>query len=62
MLAYKLEGQYQDSEFGKQMILETGTIKNDINYFIEIIASPSKYLKYFDDVETMIDSFEIQNK
>ena len=60
--AYMLEGQYQDSEFGKQMILETGTIKDDINYFIEIIASPSQYLNYSDEVATMIDSFKIQIK
>lgn len=42
------------------MILEEGIIKDGINYYIRYFASPSQYLKYLDDVETMIQSFEIQ--
>ena len=59
--AYVLEGHYKDPEFGKQMILEKGMIKNNINYSIRYYASPSQYLNYLDDVEFMIQSFEIQN-
>jgi len=44
------------------MILEIGMIKDNISYFIQYLASPSQYQNYLDDVETMIESFEIQNK
>ena len=60
--AYMIEGHYKDPEFGKQMLLEQGTIKGNINYYIQYFATPSQYLNYLDDVTTMIDSFEIQNK
>ena len=59
--AYILEGHYRDPEFGKQMVLEIGMLKDNINYFIQYFASPSQYLTYLDDVETMIHSFVIQN-
>jgi len=59
--AYILEIQYRDS-LGKRMILEIGMIKENISYFIQYLASPSQYQNYLDDVETMIESFEIQNK
>ena len=36
-------------------------IKDNINYFIQYFASPSQYLTYLYDVETMIHSFVIQN-
>ena len=58
--AYVLEGEYKDPEFGKQMILEQGMIKDNINYYIRYFASPSQYQNYLDDVETMIQSFKIQ--
>ena len=60
MPAYVLEGDYKDPEFGKQMVLEEGMIKDNINYYIRYFASPSQYQNYLDDVETMIQSFEIQ--
>jgi len=62
MPAYVLEGHYKDPEFGKQMILEQGMIKDNINYYIRYFASPSQYLNYLDDVEIMIDSFKIQKE
>ena len=43
------------------MVLEKGMIKDNINYYIRYFASPSQYLKYLDDIEFMIQSFEIQN-
>ncbi len=61
MPAYVLEGDYKDPEFGKQMILEQGMIKDNINYYIRYFASPSQYQNYLDEVESMIQSFEIQN-
>lgn len=61
MPAYILEGQYMDPQLGKQMVVEIGTIKDNLNYFICYLASPSQYLNYSDEVRTMIDSFEIQN-
>jgi len=54
--AYILEIQYRDS-LGKRMILEIGMIKDNIIYFIQYLASPSQYQNYFDDVETMVESF-----
>jgi hypothetical protein len=60
MPAYVLEGDYKDPEFGKQMVLEKGMIKDNINYYIRYFASPSQYQNYLDDVESMIQSFEIQ--
>ena len=62
MPAYVLEGYYKDPEFGKQMVLEKGMIKDNINYYIRYFASPSQYQNYLDDVEIMIDSFEIQKE
>ncbi|MGH9979987.1 MAG: hypothetical protein ACRD6U_00360 [Nitrososphaeraceae archaeon] len=44
------------------MVLEEVIIKDGINYYIRYFASPSQYLNYLDDVEIMIQSFEIQNK
>ncbi len=60
MPAYMLEGQYQDPEYGKQMILETGILKDDINYFITLLASPSLNKHYIPIVQTMLKSFEIE--
>ena len=60
MPAYVLEGEYKDPEFGKQMILEKGMIKDNINYYIRYFASPSQYQNYLDEVESMIQSFKIQ--
>jgi len=60
MPAYILEGYYKDPEFGKQMILEQGMIKDNINYYIRYFASPSQYQNYLDEVESMIQSFKIQ--
>jgi hypothetical protein len=42
------------------MVLEEVIIKDGINYYIRYFASPSQYLNYLDDVESMIQSFEIQ--
>ena len=58
--AYMLEAEYQDSEFGKQMILETGILKDQINYFITYMASPSQYKHYIPIVQTMLKSFELE--
>ena len=58
--AYMLEGEYQEPEFGKQMVLETGILKDDINYFISYIASPSQYKHYIPIVQTMLKSFELE--
>ena len=51
MPAYVLKGEYKDPEFGKQMILEQGMIKDNINYYIRYFASPSQYQNYLDDVK-----------
>ena len=59
MPAYLIEGQYQSSEFGEQNMLEIGTLKDGINYFIQYLARTSQYQNYLDDVESMIQSFEI---
>ena len=41
-------------------MLEIGTLKDGINYFIQYLARTSQYQNYLDDVESMIQSFEIQ--
>ena len=59
MPAYLIEGQYQSSEFGEQNMLEIGTLKDGINYFIQFLACTSQYNhSIFQD---MTDSFELQN-
>ncbi len=58
--AYMLEAEYQDPEFGKTMILETGILKDQINYIISYYASPSQYKYYIPIVQSMIKSFEIK--
>ena len=58
--AYILKGNYRDIDSRNQTVLEIGMIKDNINYLIRYIATPSQYLNYLDNVETMIDSFEIQ--
>ena len=58
--AYMLEAEYQDSEFGKQMILETGILKDQINYLITYMASPSQYKQYIPIVQSMLKSFEME--
>ena len=35
-------------------------IKDNINYLIQYIGTPSQFQSYLDDVTTMIDSFQIQ--
>jgi hypothetical protein len=57
--AYMFEAEYEDSEVGKIMILETGILEDDINYYIEYVASPTQYDYYLPIVQTMVKSFEI---
>ena len=57
--AYLIEGQYSDHRIWRTEILEIGTLKDGINYFIQYFANLSQ-----DDVsifQDMIDSFDIQN-
>jgi hypothetical protein len=58
--AYMLEGEYQDSQFGKQMVLETGILKDGIHYYMSYIGSPSQYKYYLPIVQTMLKSFEME--
>ena len=55
-----LEGEYQDSEFGKQMVLETGILKDGIHYYTSYIGSPSQYKYYLPIVQTMFKSFKME--
>jgi hypothetical protein len=41
--AYLIEGQYQSSELGEQNMLEIGTLKDGINYFIQYLVRTSQY-------------------
>ena len=57
--SYMFEAEYQDSEDGKTMILETGTLEDDIIYYIEYSASPTQYDHYLPIIQTMVKSLEI---
>lgn len=60
--AYIMIGQYEDPEFGKQIVFDIGTLKDGIHYYIQYFASPSQYKHYLPTIDSMIRSFEIQNE
>ena len=59
--AYIMIGQYEDPDFGKQMVFEIGTLKDGIEYYIQYFASPSQYKHYLPIIDNMVKSFEIQD-
>ena len=61
MPAYIMIGEYEDPDFGQQRVLDIGTLKDDTNYFLQYFASPSLYKHYLPIIDSMIESFEIQD-
>ena len=54
-------GQYEDPEFGKQMVFHIGTLIDGINYYMQYFASPLQYKHYLPIIDSMIKSFEIKD-
>jgi hypothetical protein len=57
--AYSLVGNFIDPELGYRNVMELGMIKDELAYYIQYFASPSKYAKYLPMLENMIDSFQL---
>jgi hypothetical protein len=57
--AFTIIGTFDDPNYGKQKIMEKGTIANGKVYLVQYYTDEPKYFEYFPVIQRMIDSFQI---